>query len=242
MGDHVSQLIQTTDGNYAMVGYSYSGNATRIGTVSADLVLLKISGSGSLLWKKTYDLGISNRGSKSIVQTSDGGYVLTDNTGSFGTAAAIKTDENGVVQWTQNYAIYRSQLYNYTGTINSVILTSDGGLAFVGDTPSLNVSVIKTDVLGNIQWNQTYGDRDQYGYRTRCLIESSDGNLLVGGSWQYRSSGVHYYVAKIQADLPPSMPSPQPPTPTQTSPNPLKKPTLFFLQHWQLFSQQQLSA
>lgn len=224
LGDHVSQLIQTADSNYAIVGYTYSGNATRIGTVSADLVLLKISGSGSLLWKKTYDLGISNRGLKSIVQTSDGGYVLTDNTGSFGMATAIKTDEKGEVQWTQNYTVYPPNVYNYTGQISSVILTSDGGLAFVGDTPSGNVSIIKTDAMGNIQWNQTYGERDQYGYKAGCLIESSDGNLLVGGSWQHRSKNVQYYVAKIQADLPLPTPSPSPlnPSPTSSGSTPLQ--------------------
>jgi hypothetical protein len=66
-------------------------------------MMIKISSSGKMLWEKTYDSGISRWGDKSIVETSDGGYVLTDNTGSSGTPTVIKTDENGFVHWTKTY-------------------------------------------------------------------------------------------------------------------------------------------
>jgi hypothetical protein len=214
----LSQVIQSSDGNYAIVGYTYSENAS---TESATLMLLKISSSGKMLWKETYDSGISNWGDKSIVQTSDGGYVLTDNTGASGTPTAIKTDENGVVQWTKTYinTSEKNHIISTIGSLNSVILTSDGGLAFAGDSNFGQIWVVKMDASGNVQWNQTYGDRDQYGYSGTCLIESNDGSILLGGNWQYRSSNIHYYLTKIQASLPLPTPSPSPPlaSPSPTS-------------------------
>jgi len=112
----LSQVIQTSDGNYAIVGYTYSENASVNSDWSATLMMIKISSSGNLLWKETYDSRISHWGDKSIVQTSVGGYVLTDNTGaSAGTPTAIKIDENGVVQWTKTY--------NNTSEKNHVIST-----------------------------------------------------------------------------------------------------------------------
>lgn len=181
----LSQVIQTSDGNYAIVGYTYSENASVNSDWSATLMMLKISSSGNLLWKETYDSRISHWGDNSIVQTSDGGYVLTDNTGaSAGTPTAIKIDENGVVQWTKTYnnTSEKNHVISTIGSLNSVILTSDGGLAFAGDSNFSQTWVLKTDVSGNVQWNQTYGDRDQYGYRGICLIESSDGSILLGAT------------------------------------------------------------
>lgn len=216
----LSQVIQTADGNYAIVGYTYSENASVISTDAANLVMLKFNSLGSILWSKTYDVGISNWGFKSIIQTSDGGYVLTDNTGSSGTPTAIKTDENGVVQWTKNYnnTSEKNHIISTSGSLNSVILTSDGGLAFAGESNFGQIWVIKTDASGNVQWNQTYGDRDQYGYSGTCLIEPNDGSILLGGDWQYRSSSIHYYLTKIQSSLPLPTPSPSPllPSPSPT--------------------------
>ena len=40
------------------------------------------------------------------------------------------------------------------------------------------------------------GDRGRYGYYENCFIESADGNLVVGGHWQLRASGLQVYLTK----------------------------------------------
>lgn len=209
----LSHIIQSKDGNLLAVGYVYNVSAPVVTSDNADLVLLKISSTGSLLWSKTYDQGKSAWGDKAIVQTSDGGYILTDNAGA---ATVIKTDSNGNLQWTRTYNVTRSHPSSgsTSASLNSVILTSDGGLAFAGTSNYLEAWLLKTDAEGNVEWNQTYGDRDQYGYQAYSLLEASDGSLLVGGEWQQMSHLVYYYLLKTQPILPiPTAPPESPVTP-----------------------------
>ena len=205
----LSQMIQAKNGDFIVLGYTYNASTTIISTNAADLLMLKISPSGSLLWSKTYDSGESTWGNKAIVQTSDGGYILTNNTG---IATVIKTNSNGGVQWTKTYNVSSNYPSNvFTGaTLNSVILTSDGGLAFAGTASFGEVWLLKTDTQGTVEWNQTYGDRDQYGYQAYSLLEANDGSLLVGGEWQQMSHGDHYYLLKTQPFLTQPTASPEP--------------------------------
>jgi hypothetical protein len=202
-------MIQAKDGNFIVLGYTYNASATVISTNAANLLLLKISSSGSLLWSKTYDSGQSSWGDKAIVQTNDGGYIFTDYTG---IATVIKTDSNGVVQWTKTYNVSSTHPTNVftAGTLNSAILTSDGGLAFAGTASFGEIWLLKTDAQGTVEWNQTYGDRDQYGYQAYSLMEANDGSLLVGGEWQEMSHGDYYYLLKTQPFLPQPTASPEP--------------------------------
>lgn len=214
----LSHLIQTADGNYAISGYAYTENSTITSNTNANLVLMKINAAGILIWNRTYDLGIYNWGEKALVQTDDEGYILTDYTG---TAVVIKTDGFGSVQWTKSYNISTTEGTHVStaGTLNSAIVTSDGGFAFAGTSSFGEIWVIKTDSSGNIQWNQTYGDKDQYGYGGYSILESSDGGLLVGGYWQQMSHADQYYLAKINAGLPMPTPAPSPPPTTVPSPS-----------------------
>ena len=95
---------QTSDGGYVIVGSS-----TSYGAGGADLWVLKVDASGEFSWSKTYG-GQGNDVGKDIVQTSDGGYIITGYTRSFSSGGdmdlwLIKTDANG-----------ESCLYNDGGT------------------------------------------------------------------------------------------------------------------------------
>ncbi len=206
--DSLSQIIQSKDGDFLVLGYLNNAGGT-------GLNLLKISPSGSLLWNKTYNEGKSTPWSdKAIVQTSDGGYILVDDTG---VATVIKVDMNGEKKWNKTYVSTNSRTEGVftTGFLNTVILTSDGGLAFAGQAGSDELWILKTDSQGAVQWNQIYGDRDRYGYTAYSLIEANDGSLLIGGEWQSMSRGDYYYLLKTQPFLPKPTPSP---TPLQTLP------------------------
>ena len=178
---------QTSDGGYVIVGSS-----TSYGAGGSDLWILKVDASGEFSWSKTYG-GQGNDVGKAIVQTSDGGYIITGYTKSFSSGGdmdlwLIKTDANG-----------ESCLYNDGGTCtqnsskwvksfgtsgndygNSVQETSEGDFIVAGKSGRIpSVFVVKTNSLGEKIWENLYGtgpgDRGQY------IIERQDlGFLIVG--------------------------------------------------------------
>jgi len=144
-------LKQTNDGGYIITGYTNS-----FGTGDYDACLIKTDSIGSLLWSKTYG-GINSDGGYSIKQTSDGGFIVSGGTGSFGAGNSdsylFKTDSNGVLLW--------SKTFGGAGGDGggSVQQTIDGGFIIAGTTNSfgagsLDIYLIKTDSLGNSGCNQ----------------------------------------------------------------------------------------
>jgi len=93
--DGGSSVRQTTDG-----GYIVAGTTGSFGAGANDVWLIRTSPSGDSLWTRTFG-GTSDDGGSSIRQTSDGGYVISGATNSFGAGWSdvylIKTDPNGNV-------------------------------------------------------------------------------------------------------------------------------------------------
>jgi len=84
--DGGASVIQTIDG-----GYAVTGGTEGFLPVFEDLFLVKFSSSGSLEWAKVVSGTIFERG-RSIVQTTDGGYIVV---GGVGNLFLVKFDSDG---------------------------------------------------------------------------------------------------------------------------------------------------
>jgi hypothetical protein len=189
-----TSLIQTSDGGYAIAGYTHSFGAGR-----DDVYLVKLDAHGNLQWTKTIG-GPKDEEGYSLIQTSDGGYAIAGYTSSFGAGKwdvyVIKLDANGNLQWTKTIGGPESEIGN------SLIQTADGGYAIAGTTTSFgagsgDVYVVKLDANGNLQWTKTIGAKNK-NYSKSSLIQTSDGGYAIAGHTESFGAGEwDIYVVKL---------------------------------------------
>jgi parallel beta-helix repeat protein len=99
--EFAGDIIQTTDGDFLLAGATES-----FGAGDRDMWLVKTDENGTMKWNQTYGETGTDYASE-LLQTTDGGFALAGCTDSFGSGDwdmwLVKTDENGVIQWDQNY-------------------------------------------------------------------------------------------------------------------------------------------
>ena len=99
--DEARSLILTSDGGYALGGFSWS-----YGAGLSDFWLVKIDEEGRLEWQRTFG-GVARESAHSLVQTGDGGYALAGWSESFSSGDrfwVVKTGPKGRRQWSRAYA------------------------------------------------------------------------------------------------------------------------------------------
>jgi hypothetical protein len=189
-------LIQTSDGGYAITGFTKS-----FGAGDYDVYVVKLDANGNLQWTKTIG-GPESDGGNSLIQTSDGGYAIAGVTKSFSAGDydvyVVKLDAHGNLQWTTTIGGKKEDV----GT--SLIQTSDGGYAIAGLTKSFgagdyDVYVVKLDAHGNLQWTKTIGGPgNEMG---QSLIQTSDGGYAIAGATTSFGAGyADVYVVKLDAN------------------------------------------
>jgi hypothetical protein len=216
-----NELVVAPDGGYAIVSTTDS-----VGAGGNDFLLVKTDALGNMEWNKTY-AGTGVDGASSLVATSDGGYAIAGYTSSFSIALddflLVKTDALGNMEWNKTYGGTGDDI------AYSVVVTSDGGYAMAGVTITNTVSssfqyflLVKTDVQGNMEWNKTYGEG---GERAWSLVATSDGGYAIAGETSsYGAGSDDFWLVKTDENgmIPTSTPTPTTtPTPTATaSPSP----------------------
>ena len=169
--------VQTSDGGYLIVGEVWSYDAG-----SYDMYAVKIDGSGTPQWSKTYG-GTALDAAYGVVATSDGGFLLAGMTNtptppSYSDVYFVKTNGSGEMQWSKTFGGSGDYV------ARSLIATSDGGYLMAGYHIPLgsviwDAYVLKTDASGNGLWSNRFGG---YEYDSAwSTVEASDGGYVLAG-------------------------------------------------------------
>lgn len=229
--DFLTAICATKDGGSLIGGSSASDSGYDKSESSRggwDYWVVKVDRNGNKQWDKRYG-GLGGDDLYCMKQTKDGGYVLggRSSSGVSGDKTQdnhdasensddywmVKIDSNGRKQWDKRFGTAGDE------ACTSILQTSDGGYLLgglaLGDTSfdktqmnfhgqftnPYNIWVVKTDSVGNKQWDRVYGTTDFV--RFAGLISDHDGNVLIGGSTISGVSGnktatqCGYWVVKI---------------------------------------------
>lgn len=205
--EKLSSIIQTRDGGYLVGGSSssnVSGDKTDNSKGSLDYWIVKLSGEGKIEWQKSYG-GTQMDILKSIIQTSDDGYLLGGNSNSKISSDKtkdnigendfwiLKINDKGDIEWEKTIGGDKDEY------LSTMIKTFDGMFILAGSSNS-GISGIKTvgskgtdfwilkiDDKGELIWQNVYnyGETDVLS----SVIENPDGTLLAAGYAQSEVMG-----------------------------------------------------
>lgn len=189
-----NKIIQTSDGNYLVIGNSGSPNSnSNISFGMVDFWILKIDNNGNIIWENTFG-GSDNDIPYSAKETQDGGFIIagesSSNDGSLTTNNGnsdfwvIKIDSQGSLLWQKNYGGSNDD------RASSLSVTTDGSIIVGGTTNSWDGDivgnhgnndywVIKLNNLGDLIWQKPYGGTSTDELKE--LITTTEGNIVLTG-------------------------------------------------------------
>jgi len=197
--DELYSLQQTADNGYILGGYSISvisGDKTELGCGNGDYWVVKTDSLGVKQWDKDFGGGDIDA-LYSLLQTADGGYILAGSSSSSANCDKtqgtwgdldywiVKTDSFGNKLWDKDFgATADEELSNISQTADGgYLLSGDSYSTIGGDKTEDNLGleqtwVVKTDSLGNKQWDKTL--RTNGHDETASAIQINDSCYAIG--------------------------------------------------------------
>jgi hypothetical protein len=192
--DYGYALDLTADGGYIIAGHTRS-----FGAVDYDMYIIRTDAQGDTLWTTMYG-GTGHDMAYSVQETSSGDYIVAGHGTSFGAggddAYLLKVDPSGNRLWFKTFG------GPHIDVSWEVQETSDGGYILCGSyEPYLYVDdcwLIKTDVDGNLLWENTYGgSANDVAYSVQ---QTSDGGYVMAGyTFSYGAGQDDLYLVKTDS-------------------------------------------
>jgi hypothetical protein len=212
--NEIGQSVRSTyfDNGYVIGGYSDYGFISDL-----DATIIKTSEHGEIKWAKVYG-GKSKDIFNSVRPVSlkeDRGYVGLGYTNSFGNGESdfffVRTDPEGypIIYRTYGGEKYENghclQVIRDVETGNEGLIMIGESNSFYGQSNSLKMYVVKTDLYGNVIRSAIVGNlANHYGF---WIEQTNDGGFIAVGMSSYtcgnNGSTTHYdiFVAKLKPDL-----------------------------------------
>jgi len=211
LGDFAQSLAQTTDGGYAVAGYTLStnGDITASKGGGYDYWIVKANSTGTLEWQKSLGGSMDDRAA-SIQQYADGNLlVLGTSKSSNGDKTSFKvtgTNDTLLVKLTSLGSVLWNKAYGSgSNEAREIAITSDGGFITVSDvgangfdvtgkhgSSGTDMWVAKANAAGDLQWQLCLGGSEiEYA---QSIVQSADGSYYVCGITRSNDgdvSGIH---------------------------------------------------
>jgi parallel beta-helix repeat protein len=194
--DWAYSVKQTADG-----GYISAGGMCSYGAGTPDFWLVKIDSNGNKIWDRTFG-GAGWDCAYSVQQTSDGGYILAGDTGSYGAGKndfwLVKIDSHGNKEWDRTFGGSNDD------HAHSIQQTSDGGYVLAGCTCSYGAGendawLVKTDSKGGKEWDKIFGGLGVEGGNS--VQQTKDGGYIIaGGTDSYGAGDGDVWLIKVKGE------------------------------------------
>ena len=169
-GAHFGVSIFNSGNGYLIAGASVDSS------LNSHILIMKTDFNGDTIWTKTLG-GLNYESPKSMYQTSDGGYVLTGTTSSFGFGLQdifiVKIDSIGNLMW--------AKVYGSGNQDNStcIIQTNDDGFLVTGER-NQKALMFKTDITGNVLWSRIYSN-GLAATTAQAVVQTNDNGYILTG-------------------------------------------------------------
>ena len=196
--DIPGSVIETTDGNYVIAGYTNSvdGDVT-VQHGSYDAWIIKIQPDGDLIWQKSFGSGPEDY-AYSIIEDENNDLVFAGHSRSNYTGYhggfdywMVKLNKNGKLKWSnvfggskQDYGTEIAVLQDGSYVIGGWSHSLDGDV--VGSHKHVDYWIAGVNVEGNLLWTDALGGKNgDYMY---CIAPTSDNGFIISGS-SYSNNG-----------------------------------------------------
>lgn len=166
------------------------------------LIVIPFFSQAQVTFQKVYG-GQDSDDIKSVQQSTDGGYIFTGVTNSFGEGGSdvylVKTDANGDTLWTRAYGESDTDIGYYVQECNDgSYITAGFSGSFVTGFDFFDFYVIKTDNNGDTLWTKTYGGTgdDLASVAQQC---NDSGYIVTGLTDSYGAGMMDVYLIKTNS-------------------------------------------
>ena len=199
--DRGSDIIQTFDGGFALIGYTNSSDGDiTINNGNRDFWVAKLDATGILSWQKSFGYAGSDEGI-SLLETSDHHLLVlgvldvtaSEGEGNFGRFStkhaggdywSIKITASGGLIWSRFYG------GSFTDNPAGIVENNNGEFIVVGASDSNDVDIsnnkgsydfwiVKSESGGNMVWEKSFGGAEID--EARGIVPSGDGNYIIVG-------------------------------------------------------------